>query len=505
MNDRERYKSYLLQLLSDRGNSVASAAGGNASGVADFGGETLRESFCRTLEVLAANAHLQYGSHTVEGLAELVADEVADRLDRARQFIDTQSPFRVERDLWSRCSAFDDEAFAAHWGQLRPWLEQRYTDEELSLPFYDAELRSSTPTEYGYVRLEFLAEWDRALMRREIAWELEVLSRARRQIEYTVGNRIKEFYESNYTPVELGLYWSLEPGQWQEQAANILQTYAVLCQKNPTIHTLLDALGRKGGAENDIECGYEERYRSSLNRFVRAPHSDIEGVCESDRLDALLPTELALLGEPLLERQFYKKYVERRLQTFDFHSHEPMRERADMPRIATAQAGPYIVCLDTSGSMRGNPEEVAKATCYGLLLRSREERRACYLISFSLHVEVLDLSDWEGQQTHIIEFLSHSFCGGTDLTPAIDEALRMLRTDTYRLADVLVISDFVLDDFPAETAAAISEEQSRNVRFHALQIGRGGNESALRHFDVRWEYNHRNHRIVRQENTNMEQ
>lgn len=399
MNDRERYKSYLLQLLSDRENSAAGAAGGNASGAAaDFDGGALRESFRRTLEALAANAHLQYGSRTVEGLAELVAEEVADRLGKARQFIDTQNPFRVERDLWNRCSAFDDEAFTAHWGQLRPWLEQRYTDEEMSLSFYNAELRSAAPIEYGYVRQEFLSEWDRALMRREITWELEVLSRARQRIEYTVGNRIKEFYESNYTPVELGLYWSLEPGRWQQQTTDLLQTYAALCRKNPTIHTLLDALGRKGGAENDKECGYEERYRSSLNRFVRAPHSDIEGVGESDRLNALLPTELALLGEPLLERQFYRKYVERRLQTFDFHSHEPVREHAAAPHVATAQAGPYIVCLDTSGSMYGKPEEVAKAICYGLLLRSREERRACYLISFSLHVEVLDLSDWEGSR-----------------------------------------------------------------------------------------------------------
>lgn len=59
----------------------------------------------------------------------------------------------------------------------------------------------------------------------------------------------------------------------------------------------------------------------------------------------------------------------------------------------------------------------------------------------------------------------------------------MLRSDIYRLADVLVISDFELDDFPEKTSAAISEVQSRNVRFHALQIGRGGNESTLRHFD----------------------
>lgn len=356
MSDRERYKSYLLHLLSDRNADEAGATGGDIFGTAASpGGEALRESFRRTLEALAANAHLQYGSRTVEGLAELVADEVAGRLDRARQFIDSQNPFRVERDLWNRCSAFDDEEFAAHWAQLRPWLEKRYTDGELSLSFYDAKLRSAAPIEYGYVRQEFLSEWDRALMRREITWELEILSRIRQQIEYTAGNRIKGFYRSDFSPVELSLHWSLEPGQWQQQKSDLLQTYAALCRKNPTIHTLLDALGRKGGTGNDKECGYEERYRSSLSRFVRASRSDI------------------------------------------------------------------------------------------------------------------------------------------------DEALRMLRSDTYRLADVLVISDFELDDFPEKTSAAISEVQSRNVRFHALQIGRGGNESALRLFDVLWEYNHRNHRIVQRE------
>ena len=135
-----------------------------------------------------------------------------------------------------------------------------------------------------------------------------------------------------------------------------------------------------------------------------------------------------------------------------------------------------------------------------MLLRLREERRTCYLISFLLYVEVLGLSDWEGQQARIVDFLAHSFCGGTNLAPAIDEVLRRLRSDTYQLADMLVISDFELDDFPEMISAAVSEVQSRNVRFHVLQIGRGGNESALRHFDARWEYNYCNHRIVRRDN-----
>ena len=252
MSDRERYKSYLLHLLSDRNADEAGATGGDISGTtASPGGEALRESFRRTLEALAANAHLQYGSRTVEGLAELVADEVADRLDRARQFIDSQNPFRVERDLWNRCSAFDDEAFAAHWVQLRPWLEKRYTDKELSLSFYDAELRSAAPIEYGYVRQEFLSEWDRALMRREITWELEILSRVRQQIEYTAGNRIKGFYGSDFSPVELSLHWSLEPAE--------VRSVADLCCPMPE-----ESLDSHAARRTRTQGRYKERQRMRL-------------------------------------------------------------------------------------------------------------------------------------------------------------------------------------------------------------------------------------------------
>lgn len=256
MSDRERYKSYLLHLLSDRNADEAGATGGDISGTtASPGGEALRESFRRTLEALAANAHLQYGSRTVEGLAELVADEVADRLDRARQFIDSQNPFRVERDLWNRCSAFDDEAFAAHWVQLRPWLEKRYTDKELSLSFYDAELRSAAPIEYGYVRQEFLSEWDRALMRREITWELEILSRVRQQIEYTAGNRIKGFTEAIFTR---GAEPPLEPRTGAVATAEV-RSVADLCCPMPE-----ESLDSHAARRTRTQGRYKERQRMRL-------------------------------------------------------------------------------------------------------------------------------------------------------------------------------------------------------------------------------------------------
>ena len=208
-----------------------------------------------------------------------------------------------------------------------------------------------------------------------------------------------------------------------------------------------------------------------------------------------MPTEIALLGDASLEQTFYKKYVERRLQTFDFRSQIPVKVQAEQLETTPLGPGPYIVCLDTSGSMSGFPEEVAKAICYGLILRSRAEKRACYLISYSIDIEVLNIADWEQQQEQIVNFLSYSFHGGTDLEPALKEALRMLQCDEYSLADVLVISDFEVRDLSLETITAINEVREHNTLFHSLEVGWGGNNEVLAQFDVCWYYDHHTNRI----------
>lgn len=499
MNDKAHYKSYLLHLLSDE-NEVQAVISGSLAGAGQataskaFG---LRDSFRMILEELAADPHIRYGSSSVTGMSELIAEEIAERLDGIRQYIADNSPFRTERDLLARCSAFDCEQFAAHWERLYPYLQRRYTPEELNLPFYIKEFDETLPSEYDSIRQEFLSDWDRALYRREIEYELQILNRMRQQLQPGLDNRIKSFYGSDCTPTELDLYWGLEPGRWQKQAADLLKAHAALCKGNPSIQTLLDELGRKSDSHCGDETDYEERYQKHITRFTHAAHSDIDGVCESGRLDALLPTEIALLGNASLEKQFYKKFVENRLQTFDFRSHEPVREHVDNPRTAAAKTGPYIVCLDTSSSMQGKPEEVAKAICFGLLLRSREEQRNCYLISYSLKVKVLDLADWKHSQSQIVDFLSHSFCGGTNLEPAILESLRILQTDNYSLADVLVISDFEMGDLAPACQGEMAAIKQRNVRFHSLQIGYQGNKNVLDLFDVHWEYNTRRHRIVK--------
>ena len=147
-------------------------------------------------------------------------------------------------------------------------------------------------------------------------------------------------------------------------------------------------------------------------------------------------------------------------------------ENRKEPRLTK---GPIIVSIDTSGSMSGRPEKIAFSLLRQLLRMAKQQRRPCYLISFSVRAKSIDLAkprNW-GQLDH---FLKHCFSGGTDGEQMLTEAIRVLQKGTFEMADVLIISDL---EFPAPistTMENINREKALGTRFYALQIGRSSHE-----------------------------
>lgn len=90
-----------------------------------------------------------------------------------------------------------------------------------------------------------------------------------------------------------------------------------------------------------------------------------------------------------------------------------------------------FVCIDTSGSMNGAPETVAKAVALFMATKAKEQKRPCYLINFSTNIDTLDFSADVGMES-LMRFLQMSFHGGTDVTPALEHALDMMEKDTHR-------------------------------------------------------------------------
>jgi uncharacterized protein with von Willebrand factor type A (vWA) domain len=70
---------------------------------------------------------------------------------------------------------------------------------------------------------------------------------------------------------------------------------------------------------------------------------------------------------------------------------------------------------------------------------------------FSTAIETPNLTDIKNNLDKLIAFLSMSFHGGTDATPAMKGALRMLEAEDYKKADVIVVSDFVMSGFNEQT------------------------------------------------------
>jgi uncharacterized protein with von Willebrand factor type A (vWA) domain len=138
--------------------------------------------------------------------------------------------------------------------------------------------------------------------------------------------------------------------------------------------------------------------------------------------------------------------------------------------------------------MHGTPETVAKTLYFALLKIAARDNRKCYLISFSTAIETLNLTDMKNNLDKLIEFLSMSFNGGTDAAPAMYEALRVLETDDYKKADVIMVSDFVMSGFDEQTKNKIQAARKNKTKFHSLVINSSGNKNTIEEFDNNWVY-----------------
>ncbi|MED5672920.1 hypothetical protein VZ209_22830, partial [Enterobacter hormaechei] len=92
--------------------------------------------------------------------------------------------------------------------------------------------------------------------------------------------------------------------------------------------------------------------------FEKVPETipeQVDGLSQSDDVLRLLPTELAMLGLEEIEFEFYRKLLEKQLITYRLQG-ESWQERRVLRPVThhhheEQPRGPFIVCIDTSGSM----------------------------------------------------------------------------------------------------------------------------------------------------------
>lgn len=257
---------------------------------------------------------------------------------------------------------------------------------------------------------------------------------------------------ANYAESSKGSSPSLEVDS-HEAEAEYLQLL------NPTIVELAKQIGRSGGTSHEV-----------TGKFQSASRSDISGITIGNDLNCLLPSELALLGAKSTENLFYQRYVQNRLQLFSSASHSF--------EVANDKSGPIYICVDTSGSMNGEPEVTAKTLALAVAIVAQRDRRPICMINYSHNLSFFILTNLHRQRKKFLAFLSHSYDGGNDedklfyfifkKLPSIPKY--KLFADAFKGADILIISDFIWSYISNENMELIQKARSEGMIFYGLGI-----------------------------------
>ncbi len=219
-------------------------------------------------------------------------------------------------------------------------------------------------------------------------------------------------------------------------------------------------------------------------RTTRVPDlpGETRGVRRSSRVARMLPAEAMLLSHPRLRLVWHARHAERTLLTYEDDDrieevavHEVPVWRAAARRVPERrlELGPMLVCVDTSGSMQGGAELVAKAVVLEAVRAAHAQRRPCHVFAFSGPGEVVDmpLAVDAGGLERLTRFMGQSFGGGTDIGAPLERALAMLDDEAWQLADLLIASDGEFGATPEVRTAVADAKVARGLRVQGVLIG----------------------------------
>lgn len=447
-------------------------------------------------ELLAAQNLRKITAHN-EALSLSVARHAIDWLRDTHQRAEAEAP---NRDAFFKLKKWQQQltAPASTWQELIEKLRDDFPAQRKAWSFFGSKLSDEDGRQQILLRQNILSDWEELLQADSTEFADGYIEKAFERFEkdlrhrYTLLNQLGDFISPfmhvlHDNDMRLADSWNKMP--WDD-----IETYVNLLEEDPHLTELVEILGRWEMAEEALrEASLAELPLQTEWKPKPYGQSEITGITQSDRIEAVLPAELGLLSHPETELLLAVKFVEKKLLTFQHRSQEretvPMMEPLE---DGSAQKGPIILCVDTSGSMFGQPELVAKAMAFAITSRALEQERPCFLISFSTDFRSLELTQLQGNLKALMDFIKMSFHGGTDIKPALEEALKKLKEEQFEDADVLVISDFVLPRVPQAMLDDIQEQRSEHsTRFHSLYISRRIDPRMIpvSVFDHQWVYN----------------
>ncbi|KAF8064522.1 viaA [Scenedesmus sp. PABB004] len=270
---------------------------------------------------------------------------------------------------------------------------------------------------------------------------------------------------------------------WRRQGWSQLDDLRRKLEDLRELRDLVRSLGRGGGWGPLRRAPVQHldlNGRPGLMRTVLEAQ-ETRGLTRSDDISRLLPAEAAMLARGRTNRQskllFFAKMAEKGLQTYerDGWGEFPTTINPERREIRpTADRGPILLCVDTSGSMRGARETVAKALALECMRAAKEQERDCYVFAFAGPAEVreVELGMDMPSVLRLLDFLEALFNGGSDFNEPLRRCLNRLTDAKWANSDVLLVSDGELRQPGPEIMQKLAgAKQKLGLRVHGLIVG----------------------------------
>ncbi len=252
-----------------------------------------------------------------------------------------------------------------------------------------------------------------------------------------------------------GVGWSSAPGALERTLLDRLEQLVTLLDNIDKLKDLADQLGRM--EEATTRKGPQDGGRE-----------EVAGVRLGGEISNVLPVELGLLGDGTTESLFYQRFLERRLMSLELSG------TGDDGGAMGDKRGPVIACIDTSGSMEGDPELAAKALVLAVSRQVLPKGRVMHLLLFggSAEFQEIRLRRGHGGLEGLLDFLAFSFRGGTDFDTPLLRAIELLEERDLNLADILVVTDGLCRANSHVVAQVAQAREHRGVRVWSVVLGR---------------------------------